>query len=200
MPALRRAVALDAAAPTAGGLAKHRVAAKPGQDAHDLACVRLAVHLGWLDDPAWATREALRYDAGAAGRPATLVPDFSRRADGGLWCVEVEGTTEARHIRAKHRRYGSLFRDLARRRGPAFRGQLTVVFTSAAVCAQVLRAHELAYVTQPWGYDLRWATLDVVLAGDRRGGLAPACAAVDYEAVRSRWREHHDRQLRALGR
>ena len=193
-------VALDAGEASSGGLVKHRVAAKPGQDAHDLACLRLAVHFGWLaDDTRWRTREALRYVAGADRHRAVLVPDFFRPTERGLWCVEVEGTTEAQHIRTKHRRYRALFDDLSRRKGHDFRPHLTLVFTSAAVLEQVLRVHERAYVTQDYGYGLSWAELDAALAGDSTQGLGAVCTSVDYEAVREWWREHYERQLRSLG-
>lgn len=58
------------------------------------------------------------------------------------------------------------------------------------IIAAVRSAHETA-----------WAELgetgDAALAGDRRGGLAPTCAAVDYEATRAQWREHHEATPRA---
>lgn len=87
-------VALDAGEPTAGGLRKHKVAAKPAQDAHDLACLRLAVHMGWLrgadaGGAGWRIRETIRYDAGDGKHLGWVVPDFARWLAKGLWCVEV---------------------------------------------------------------------------------------------------------------
>ena len=194
-------VALDAGEVTKGGLTKHKVAAKPGQDAHDLACLELAVHLGWLPaDSGWRTREALHYAAGHDRHAALLVPDFYRRTKDRLWCVEVEGTTEAKHIRAKHRRYRALFADWARDAGYDFRGHLTLVLTGEATREPVRRLHERAYVTQDYAYWLSWTTLDAVLDGDWEQGLLPHCSDVGFYEVRDWWREHLDRQLRALGR
>lgn len=192
-------VALDAGVITAGGLVKHKVAAKPGQDAHDLACLALAVHQGWLNDPDWHTREALRY-TGRDGQMALLVPDFFRRLEDELWCVEVEGTTEAQHIRAKHRRYGALFADYRRRERTWLRCFLTVVLRGEAAREPILRLHERAYVTQEYAYGLDWGTLDAIFAVDSAADLNEQLTQVDYQAVRDWWREHHERQLRALSR
>ena len=193
-------VALDGGEVTCGGLVKHKRPAKPGQDAHDLACLRLALHFDWLSgDRGWQAREALRYEAGADRHRAVLVPDFFRLTKRSLWCVEVEGTTEAQHIRMKHRRYRALFDDLARRGEYGFSRHLTLVFTGVAVREKVLRVHEKAYVTQGWEYGLSWADLDTALAADWERGLGSLCTDVDYQAVRDWWREHYDRQLRALG-
>ncbi len=193
-------VASDGGEVTAGGLVKHKVAAKPGQDVHDVACLRLAVHFGWLGDRSrWQTREALRY-ATTDGRWPVLVPDFFLRREKSLWCVELEGTTEWKHIRDKHRRYFALCRDLERREAHDFRLHVTLVFTGEAARIPVRRLHERAYVTQDYAYSLSWATLDDALARPWEGGLGPACEEIDFTAARDWRRDHLERQLRGLGR
>lgn len=191
-------VALDAGEPTAGGLCKHKVAAKSAQDAHDLACLRLAIRLGWIRGAnaaadGWRIRETLRYDAGD-GEAGRVVPDFACWLEGGLWCVEVEGTIESAHIAGKHRRFAALARDLARRRGHDFRVWLTIVFSGDEIRKQVLGRHERAFTRQPWGYQFDWAILDDALASDPRQGLDPVCHAVDYQRIRERERARHERQ------
>ena len=191
-------VALDAGEMTAGGLRKYKQPAKPAQDAHDLACLRLAVHLDWLhgantDNADWRIRETIRYDAGYDQAEGWIVPDFARWRANGLWCVEVEGTTESAHIAGKHRRFAALTRALARRRGHDFRVWLTIVFSSDAVRQQVLGRHERAFAQQPWGYGLDWAVIDDVLAADPRQGLDPVCRAVDHQRIRERERTRLER-------
>ena len=79
--------------------------------------------------------------------------------------MEVEGTTEGEHIRAKLRRYRALFAHLGRQEGYAFRGHLTLVLTGEAVREPVRRLPERAYVTQDHAYRTSWTTLDAVLDG-----------------------------------
>ncbi len=179
---------------------KHKVAAKPGQDAHDLACLQLAVHFGWLTArSSWQTSGALRC-ATPDGRRPVLVPVFFLHREDSLWCIEVEGTTEWKHIREKHRHYFALSRDLTQREVYGFRLHLTLVLTGDAARDPVRRLHEKAYVTQDHEYGLNWTTLDAALARPWQEGLDPSCEGTGFTAVRDWWREHHERQLRMPGR
>ena len=142
----------------------------------------------------WRIRETLRYDAGNSETVGWVVPDFALWSERGLWCVEVEGTTESAHITGKHRRYAALTRAIERRHGYDFRAWLTIVFSDDAVQKQVLGRHERAFARQPWGYHFDWAILDDALVSDPQQGLDPVCHAVDYQRIRERERARHERQ------
>ncbi len=188
-------VALDEGEVTKGGLLKHKVAAKPGQDAHDLARLRLAVRYGWLDREGWETRSAIRYRTGRDA-PALLVPDFCHRSEEELWCVEVEGTTKPEHIRTKHARHRAMSSYRRRLKGSSYRVYLTVVFTSTEVRRQVLRLHMRAFAAGELRYGLDWAELEEALAVGPAGGLDEVCTAVDYRELRERRREYASWLLR----
>ncbi len=187
-------VALDEGEVTKGGLVKHKVAAKPGQDAHDLACLRLAVHHGWLDGDGWETRAAIRYLT-SSGAPGLLVPDFCFRSEESLWCVEVEGTMKPEHIRTKHARY-RVMSSFWRRKGSRHKVDLTIVFTSREIRKQVARMHLRAFAAGPFAYTLDWADIEDALAVRPGEDLDSVCTVADHRELRERRRAYANWLLR----
>ncbi|HEX5504902.1 MAG TPA: hypothetical protein VFW96_19950 [Thermomicrobiales bacterium] len=212
-------VARDAAVATAGGLLKHKVPAKPGQDKHDVDCLRLATHHRWLHHaqaaPPWHLRESLAYP-GSGGREQRLIPDFTRHTAEELEpdfarfmgyarvqylsCLEVEGTTAPAHVWEKHTRYGAFSRALRREQGLACNLHLTIVFTfptqghgaaaGRATLKRMVRCHERAYGQQEDSwYGLSWTTLDRALALAPAVWLGEVETEVDYYKMREREKE-----------
>ncbi len=181
-------VALDEGEVTKGGLRKHKVPAKPGQDAHDLACLRLAVRYGWLDLEGWETRAAIRYLT-RNDTPALLVPDFCFRSEESLWCVEVEGTMKPEHIRTKHARYRAMS-SYWRRKGSQYRVDLAIVFTSNEIRKQVVRMHLRAFAAGPFGYTLHWADMEDALSVPPGEPLGTVFTTADYRELAERRRAY----------
>ncbi len=187
-------VALDEGQVTRSGLIKHKVSAKPGQDAHDLACLRLGVHYRWLDRKGWRTRGSIGY-LNPRGDRSILVPDFYYRGKQRVWCVEVEGTTEPEHIKMKHVRYRGMSAYL--NRWGNINTHLTVVFTSTEVRQRVLWRHHRAYAgSSEFRYGLSWADLEDVLSTDYETNLGDVLTHVDYYELRERRRQYADWMLR----
>jgi len=177
-------VALDAGVTGPDGLVTHKAAAKAAQDAHDVACLRLAVRYGYLTaGTPWQTRRLLRYrDADGAVRE--FVPDFGCWQGDWFYGIEVEGTDLGRHIVGKQRTYAAFAAALRRARGPQAGVSLLVVFTAPAVSAALLAKHERAFAQQRPAHAFGWTTLATALAAPPLdGNLGARCTWVRRDEI-----------------
>lgn len=185
-------VAEDEGEITSGGLIKFKVPRKPAQDRHDIDCLRLGVRLGWLDATHWSARESIFYHKDDGTR-TWLTPDWLRRGENRLWCVEVEGTRETKHIGDKHRRYQAMAKWM--RRQTQIGIHLTVVFRDVGKATQheLLQSHQRIWSRAGYQYGLSWADFDTVLRQGPGQGLDKLCTVLDYHRIREQFKLQYGR-------
>ncbi len=179
--------------PGGGGTVKRRQARRMAWDDHRIACQRLAIRHGWLDDARWRFARQLPFAIPFDTRETILIPDAWAWGEDLLFAIELEGTPQRDHIREKHARYAALARLLA----PGKAVQLTVVFANATFRRRVLPYHELTHARGDGGYEFAWLDYEQAIAA-APGDFWQARTFVERPEVRERLREYHEREADAF--
>ncbi len=201
---------------TVGGIWKYTgtSAHARAQNAHDLDCVRLALHLRMFDEGArWHLRPTVTFQT-ATGETHRIVPDFAlpykrpvwdplqgptgRAIQRALLLLELEGSEEDAHIREKHMHCFALGVAYYRPRVADTIEPLLIIvlaFPSAKTRQTVIQRHRRAYgSTQERWYGLGFIDLATILAAPP--GTLP-WEAIEMVEHSAEWGKHLRANLRA---